>query len=75
MRSAGYMQGWVIYGHLANFQACNVISCPIQSIHPRIGNPNVREDLNRTVFCIDNALNTRKAVKLLWTPMQVKKDS
>ena len=55
------------------FQACNVIHCPIQSIHPRIGNPNIREDLNRTVYCIDNDYNTRESVKVMWTPMQVKK--
>ena len=55
------------------FQACNVIQCPIQSIHPRIGNPNVREDLNRTVYCIDNEYNTRESIKVMWTLMQVKK--
>ena len=57
------------------FQASNVIMCPVQSIHLRIGNPNVREDLNRTVFCINNAFNTRKPVKLMRTPMQVNKGS
>ena len=57
------------------FQASNVIMCPVQSIHPRIGNPNVREDLNRTVFCINNEFNTHKPVKLMWTPMQVNKGS
>ena len=55
------------------FQVCNVIHCPIQSIHPRIGNPNIREDLNRTMYCIDNDYNTRESVKVMWTPMQVKK--
>ena len=50
------------------FQACNVIHCPIQSIHPRIGNPNIREDLNRTVYCIDNDYNTRESVKVCGLP-------
>ena len=44
------------------FQACNVIHCPIQSIHRRIGNPNVRKDLNRTVYCINNEYNTCDSV-------------
>ena len=56
-------------------QASNVIMCPVQSVHLRIENPNVREDLNRTVFCINNEFNTRKPVKLMWTPMQVNKGS
>ena len=57
------------------FQVSNVIRCPVQSIHPRIGNPNVQEDLNRIVFCINNEFNTQKPVKLMWTPMQVNKGS
>ena len=57
------------------FQASDVIRCPIQSIHPRIGNPNVREDLNRTCYCIDNEFNTCKPIKLTWTPMQLNKGS
>ena len=55
------------------FQACNVIHCPIQSIHPRIGNPNIREDLNRTVYSIDNDYIIHESIKVMWTPMQVKK--
>ena len=57
------------------FQVSNVIKCPVMSIHPNIGNPNIREDLNRTVFCINNEFNIRKPVKLMWTPMQVNKGS
>ena len=39
------------------FQIANVINRPICSVHPNIGNPNVRADLHRTVYYIDNAYN------------------
>ena len=39
------------------FQIANVVKRPICSVHPNIGNPNVREDLHRTVYCIDDTCN------------------
>ena len=39
------------------FQIANVVKRPICSAHPNIGNQNVREDLHRTVYCIDNTCN------------------
>ena len=54
------------------FQAANIAKRPICSVHPRIGNPNVREDLHRTVYCIDNQHNK---LHLMWTPMQVNTNS
>ena len=53
------------------FQIANVIARPITSVHPNIGNPNVRSDLHRTVYCIDNAYNQHSPLHIMWTPMQV----
>ena len=46
-----YMGIWQI------FQIANVIKMPITSVHPNIGNPNFREDMHRTMYCIDDTLN------------------
>ena len=54
------------------FQAANVVKRPIRSVFPNIGNENVVKDLNRTVYCIDNANNMKPAINIMWTPMQVK---
>ena len=53
------------------FQVANVLKRPITSVHPKIGNPNVREDLHRTVYCIDDNYNLLRPLKIMWTPMQV----
>ena len=53
------------------FQIANVIKRPICSVHPNIGNPNVRKDLHRTVYCIDNTYNAQSPLHIMWTPMQV----
>ena len=52
-------------------QIANVVKRPIHSVHPNIGNPNVREDLHRTVYCIDNTCNVQTPLHIMWTPMQV----
>ena len=52
------------------FQIANVIKWPICSVHPNIGNPNVREDLHRTVYYIDNTYNAQSSLHILWTLMQ-----
>ena len=44
-----YMGIWQI------FQAANIAKRPICSVHPQIGNLNVREDLHRNVYCICRA--------------------
>ena len=46
-----YMGIWQI------FQIANVIKMPITSVHPNVGNPNVREDMHGTVYCIDDSHN------------------
>ena len=53
------------------FQVENVLKRPITSVHPKIGNPNVREDLHRTVYCIVDNYNLLRPLKIMWTPMQV----
>ena len=53
------------------FQKANVIYRPVCPVHPNIGNPNVRADLHRTVYCIDNTYNQQNPLHLMWTPMQV----
>ena len=60
-----YMGIWQI------FQIANVIKMPITSVHPMIGNANVRADMHRTVYCIDDAHNQQRPINLMWTPMQV----
>ena len=53
------------------FQVANVIKRPITSVHPKIGNANIREDLHQTVYCIDDSYNLLRPLKIMWTPMQV----
>ena len=53
------------------FQIANVIKRPVCSVHPNTGNPNVREDLHRTVYCIDNTYNAQSPLHIMWTLMQV----
>ena len=64
-----YMGIWQI------FQAANIVKRFICSVHPQIGNPNVREDLNRTVYCINGSFNDQRKLHLMWTPMQTNNDS
>ena len=61
-QDGAYMGIWQI------FQVANVIKQPETSVHPMIGNPNVRKDLHHTVYCINNMHNNQSP---LWTPMQV----
>ena len=64
-----YMGIWQI------FQAANIFKRPICYVHPRIGNPNVREDLHRTAYCINGSFNNKSKLHIMWTPMQVNNDS
>ena len=60
-----YMGIWQI------FQVANVIKRPVTSVDPKIGNPNVCEDLCHTVYCINNTHNNKHPLCIMWTPMQV----
>ena len=64
-QDGAYMGIWQI------FQPAYIAKRPICSVHPHIGNPNVREDLHRTVYCIDGTYNQHSKLYLMWTPMQV----
>ena len=64
-KDSAYMWIWQI------FQVANVIKRPVTSVHPKIGNPNVRRDLHRTVYCINNIHNNQSPITIMWTPMQV----
>jgi hypothetical protein len=44
----------------------SVLVTPIYSIYPKLGNPNVRTDLNRLIIPRDNG-NHKDAIYLLWT--------
>ena len=69
MTDGAYMGIWQI------FQAANILKRPICSVHPWIGNPNVREDLHRTACCINGSFNNKRKLHIMWTLMQVNNDS
>ena len=64
-KDCSFMGTWQI------FQVANVIKRPITAVQPRIGNPNVRADLHRTVYCINDNYNSQRPLKIMGTPMQV----
>ena len=64
-----YMGIWQI------FQAANTVKRPICSVHPWIGNPNVHEDLHRTVYYIAGNYNQESKLHLMWITMQDNTDS
>ena len=57
------------------FQAANIAERPICSVYPCMGNLNVRKDLNRMVYCIDDTYNQQSKLHLMWTLMQVNSSS
>ena len=69
MNDGTYVGIWQI------FQAANIVKRPICSVHPPIGNLNVRQDLHRIVHCINGSFNNQRKLHLMWTPMQVNNDS
>ena len=64
-KDGGFMGIWQF------FQLANVIQAPVRSVYPEQSNPNIRLDLNRTVWCSDVNANSREPINLLWMPMQV----
>ena len=56
-------------------QAVNVLCRPIVSVYPMELHEGMRLEFNRTFFCIDNKYNDRDPVVVMWTPMQVSKNS
>ena len=58
-----YMGIWQI------FQIANVIQAPVWSVYPQQTNPNIRLDINRTIWCKNQIANGREPINLMWTPM------
>ena len=65
---AGYMGIWQL------FQTANILCMPIQSVYPTGCSSNdTRSDMNRVVYCSDDAHNNATPIKIMWTPTQIKK--
>ena len=65
---AGYMGIWEL------FQTANILRMPIQSVYPTGCSSNdTRSDMNRVVYCSDDAHNNATPIKIMWTPTQIKK--
>ena len=64
----GYMGIWQL------FQTANILRIPIHSVYP-IGcsSADTRADLNRVVYCSEDACNNENPIKIMWTPTQIKK--
>ena len=56
-------------------QAANVLCRPVVSVYPTELHEGMPLEFNRTFFCIDNKYNDREPVVVMWTPMQVSKNS
>ena len=56
-------------------QAANILCRPVMSVYPTDLHEGMRLEFNRTFFCFDNKYNDREPVVIMWTPMQVSKNS
>ena len=56
-------------------QAANVLRRPIVSVYPTELHEGMHLEFNRIFYCIDNKFNDRDPVVIMWTPMQVSKNS
>jgi len=45
----------------------SVLCCPIYSVYPNLGNPNVRLDLNRLIMPRNEEHHNKQPVYILWT--------
>ena len=63
-RDGAYMGMWQILA------AANILQHPICSVYPDLRRI-VRPDLNRRVYCYNEALNTKRLLHIMWTPMSV----
>ncbi|XP_052789160.1 uncharacterized protein LOC128223800 [Mya arenaria] len=54
-----YMGIWQLFG------LASVLGCNVQSVYPNLGNPHVREDLNRLIK--PRGTETKERVHILWT--------
>ena len=63
-KDGAYMGMWQILA------AANILQHPICSVYPDLRRI-VRPDLNRRVYCYNEALNTKRLLHIMWTPMSV----
>ena len=56
-------------------QAANILRRPVLSIYLTELHDGMHLDFNRKFMCIDNRYNERNSVKIMWTPMQVSRNS
>ena len=63
-KDGAYMGMWQILA------AANILQHTICSIYPDL-RQIVRPDLNRRVYCYNEALNTKRLLHIMWTPMSV----
>ena len=56
-------------------QASNVLRRPVVSVYPQELHEGMRLDFNRVFQCIDTKYNNREPVVIMWTPMQVSRNS
>ena len=60
-KDKSYMGIWQIYA------LSSVLCCPIYSVYPKLGNPNVRLDLNRLIMPRNEEHHNKQPVYILWT--------
>ena len=56
-------------------QASNILRRPVMSVYPEQLHDGMRLDFNRIFYCIDTKYNNREPVVIMWTPMQVTRNS
>ena len=56
-------------------QAANILHRPVMSVYPTELHEGMRLEFNHTFYCIDNKYNDREPIIVMWTPMQVAKNS
>ena len=56
-------------------QAANILRRPVCSVYPTELHEGMRLEFNRKFMCIDTRHNNKNSVYIMWTPMQVSKNS
>ena len=56
-------------------RAASILRRPVMSIYPEHLSDGMCMDFNRKCMCVDNRYNTRDTVKIMWTSMQVSRNS
>lgn len=56
-------------------QSANILRRPVVSVYPTELHEGMRLEFNRSFMCIDNKYNDRSPVYIMWTPMQVSRNS